>query len=82
MREFSAVIRQKWASTSAYLPFWSIVGICLRKGQKKKTWLSNLLWILGIISLFPLSESIFLYFSESSQRWWYMFVLVFSLGDR
>ena len=47
---------------------------------KKKTWLSNLLWILGIISLFPLSESIFLLFSESSQRWWYMFVLVLALA--
>ena len=80
MREFSAVIRQKWASTSAYLPFFGVSLVFAYVKGKKKTWLSNLLWILGIISLFPLSESIFLLFSESSQRWWYMFVLVLALA--
>ena len=80
MREFSAVIRQTWGSTSAYLPFFGISLVIAYVRGKKKEWLSNLLWILGIISLFPLSESIFLLFSESNQRWWYMFVLVLALA--
>ena len=80
MKEFSAVIRQTWGSTSAYLPFFGISMVIAYVKGKKKTWLSDLLWILGIISLFPLSGSIFLLFSESNQRWWYMFVLVLALA--
>lgn len=80
MREFGAVIRQTWGSTSAYLPFFGISMVIAYVKGKKKTWLSDLLWILGIISLFPLSGSIFLLFSESNQRWWYMFVLALALA--
>lgn len=80
MRELSAVMRKNWSSTSAYLPFFGISLVIAYVKGKKKTWLSNLLWILGIISLFPLLQSVFLLFSESNQRWWYMFVLVLALA--
>ncbi len=80
MNNFSAVIQQSFESTSAYLPFFGIsLAIAYLKG-KQKTWISDLLWILGILSLFPLLNSVFLLFSESNQRWWYMFVLVLALA--
>lgn len=80
MREMSAVVRQNWSSTSAYLPVFGIsLAIAYLKG-KKKTWLSTMLWVLGAIALFPLSESIFLLFSEANQRWWYMFVLMLAIA--
>ena len=80
MNNFSAVIQKKWGATSAYLPFFGIsLAIAYLKG-KKKTWVSDLLWVLGILSLFPLLGSVFLLFSESNQRWWYMFVLILALA--
>lgn len=80
MRELSAVKTQNWQSTSAYVPFFGISMVMAYLKREKKNWLYYLLWILGGISLFPLSESLFLLFSEATQRWWYMFVLVMVLA--
>ncbi len=80
MREFSAILQQNWKSTSAYLPFFGMSMVIAYLRGEKKTWLHRLLLILGVISLFPLSESLFLMFSEANQRWWYMFVLVMAVA--
>ena len=80
MNGFSAVIQKNWSSTSAYLPFFGISLVIAYITGKKKSWLSVLLWLLAGISLFPLTGSIFLLFSEVNERWWYMLVLVLALA--
>ena len=80
MDSHSTVIQRLWTSTSAYLPFFGISLAIAYVKSKQKSWISVLLRILGILSLFPLLGSIFLLFSESNQRWWYMLVLVLSLA--
>ena len=80
MNGFSAVIQNNWSSTSAYIPFFGISLVIAYITEKKKSWLSVLLWLLVGISLFPLTGSIFLLFSEVNERWWYMLVLVLALS--
>lgn len=80
MREISAVLQQNWNSTSAYLPFFGISMVTAYVMEKKRNWLRWLLLALGIFSFFPLTESMFLLFSEANQRWWYMFVLLMAMA--
>lgn len=80
MRDLSAFHQQNWDSTSAYIPFFGL-SLVIAYLEKEKNWLRSLLLILGVISLSPLFNSVFLLFSQAYQRWWYMFVLVMVLAS-
>ena len=79
MRGNSAVINQRWLSTSCYLPMVGISAV-IAYVKKSRTWLQRFLIILFVISASPFAQSVFLLFTASYQRWWFMLVLMMVLA--
>lgn len=80
MRNCSAVLPQRWDSTSAYLPFFGLSLVFAYLARQGKSWLGRLLLILAGLSLLRLPSGVFLLFKEVNQRWWYMLVLLMALA--
>ena len=79
MTDSSAIINRRFYSTSCYLPLFGLSGV-IAFLFTNKGWLRRFIFVLFLISLFPLAQSAFLLFTIDYQRWWYMFVLVMVLA--
>lgn len=80
MHDGSIVFLKNWSSTSAYLPMIG-VSLVIAYLMKNRDWLSKLLITLCVISFSPLLSSVFLFFTASYQRWWFMLVLIMVLAS-
>lgn len=76
----SAVIRQLWDSTACYLSLFGLSYVFAYIFKKQISWLKSLLILLLCFSLIKITNSMFLLFAESYQRWWYMLVLMMALA--
>lgn len=71
----------KWASVSAYLPLFSMVGVLAFFKKAKKHWLKRILGISLVMALVPVLNSMFFGFNSSYYgRWYYMPVLMMALA--
>lgn len=70
-----------WASISLYLPLFTITGVAVYIKNNKKSWLTFLLLILGVIACVPGLNGIFSMMNVSYYaRWFYMPVLLMCLA--
>ena len=76
----AAVIGEIWNSADCYLPMVGLVP-ALAYCAKKRSWLSGLLILLGLVSLSPLLVSGFLLFTDITYRWWFMLTLMMALAS-
>ena len=76
----AGVLLEIWNSADCYLPMVGIMPV-LAYCAKKRNWLSRLLVFLLVISLSPLLSSVFLLFSDTLYRWWFMLTLVMALAS-
>lgn len=79
MDSLSVLKERNWDSTSAYLPLFGL-SLVFAYLDREKNWLRRLLLILGVMTLSPILESVFLLFAQIYQRWWYMFVMMMALA--
>lgn len=71
----------KWASLGAWLPLFSMTGVLGWMTLRRKNWLKRLLWVLFVMALVPLFNSVFqLFNSMYYARWFYMLVLMMCLA--
>ncbi len=80
MYQQSAIMRENFSSTSAYIP---AVGLALSLAYfiRKGGWIRKISGMCLIISLCPMVNSIFYAFSQDYRRWWYMPVLILALAS-
>lgn len=70
----------KWASLSAWLPFFSMTGV-IAYLQSKRDWLRRMILLCFLIALVPGLNSMFVLFNNSYYaRWYYMPVLLMALA--
>lgn len=79
MNAESIVRGSNYDSTSCYLP---LVGLSMVIAFiiADISWIRNLICLLFAINFIPILRSGFMLFTESYQRWWYMFVLILALA--
>lgn len=75
----SAIFALNYQSTSCYLPFFGLSLVCAYL-YKKRDWLAKFVLFLLVLSFSPLLQSVFLLFTASNQRWWFMPVLMMALA--
>ena len=70
----------KWASLSAWLPFFSMSGV-IAYLQSKRDWLRRIILLCFLFALVPGLNSMFILFNNSYYaRWYYMPVLLMALA--
>ncbi len=70
----------KWASISAYLPLFGMVGVLAFVKNFKKNWLRKLLLACAVMAAVPILNSAFSGFNSGYYaRWFYMATLIMSL---
>ena len=71
----------KWTSLNAYLPLFSVSAVLAFVRTKRRHWLSYVLRILLVMSLFPALNSIFVAYNAAYYaRWFYMLTLMLILA--
>lgn len=71
----------KWASLSAWLPFFSMAGVIAFFRSHRCSWLKKLLGVCLLFALVPGLNSMFILFNDSYYaRWFYMPLLLMALA--
>lgn len=70
----------KWASVSAFLPLFGLVGVISYFRAKQKDFFKTILIICGVMAFIPILNSLFFALNESYYaRWFYMPILIMAL---
>lgn len=78
---FTPDSNSKWSSLGAWLPLFGMTGVIAFLQGGKQKWLKRLLYLLFIIALVPVLNSIFQLLNVSYYaRWFYMITLMLSLA--
>lgn len=72
----------KWSSVAAWLPLFGMTGVICYFQTSGKSWVKKLTLILLLFAFVPALNSMFQLFNTSIYyaRWYYMFVLIFTLA--
>ncbi len=71
----------KWSSLAAWLPLFGMSGVIGWLRIRRKHWLKTLLYLLFIIALIPILNSMFQLFNlQYYARWFYMLILMMCLA--
>lgn len=79
MHDQAALFSARWSSTACWLPLCGC-SLPIAYVMKKRDWLSILLILLTTISFSPFLSSVFIFFTQNYQRWWYMLTLLYALA--
>lgn len=72
--------KARWASMAGYLPMFSMCGVIAFMRTRKKSWLTKMVAVCGIMACVPVLNSIFVMFNSSYYaRWYYMPILIMCL---
>ena len=70
----------RWASIAGYLPMFSMCGVIAYMRTKKKSWLTKMVAVCGIMMCIPVLNSAYVLFNSSYYaRWFYMPILLMCL---
>lgn len=70
----------RWASIAGYLPMFSMCGVIAYIRNKKKSWLTKMVAVCGIMMCVPILNSMYVAFNSSYYaRWYYMPILLMCL---
>ena len=70
----------RWASIAGYLPMFSMCGVIAYMRNKKKSWLTRMVAVCGIMMCVPVLNSAYVLFNSSYYaRWYYMPILLMCL---
>lgn len=70
----------RWASIAGYLPMFSMCGVIAYVRNKKKSWLTKMVAVCGVMMCVPILNSMYVAFNSSYYaRWYYMPILLLCL---
>ncbi|SDA14007.1 Uncharacterized membrane protein YfhO [Ruminococcus sp. YE71] len=70
----------RWASIAGYLPMFSMCGVIAYMRNKRKSWLTKMVAVCGIMMCIPVLNSAYVLFNSSYYaRWYYMPILLMCL---
>ncbi|MBQ1316699.1 MAG: YfhO family protein [Lachnospiraceae bacterium] len=81
MSDHTAVISRNFSSCAAYLPMVGILLVCAFMLEKKKHWLTKMLWASVVMACIPILNAAFSLFAGLYCRWYYMPILMMSLAS-